>query len=60
MTGGGPLGSTETIVMRMFNTAFRFYDYAYASAIGVVGFLISLVIAIAYVVLQARRAREYA
>jgi multiple sugar transport system permease protein len=60
MTGGGPLGTTETIVMRIFNTAFRFYDYAYASAIGVVGFMISLAVAIVYVVLQARRARENA
>ncbi len=44
MTGGGPSGATETIVMRIFNTAFRFYDYSYAAAIGVAGFLVSLVI----------------
>jgi len=60
MTGGGPSGATETIVMRIFNTAFRFYDYSYATAIGVAGFLVSLVIAFFFVVLQARRAREYA
>ena len=29
MTGGGPSGTTETIVIRIFNTAFRFYDYSY-------------------------------
>ena len=58
MTGGGPSGSTETIVMRIFNTAFRFYDYSYATAIGVAGFLISLVIASFFIVLQARRAQE--
>lgn len=60
MTGGGPSGATETIVMRIFNTAFRFYDYSYASAISVAGFLVTFVIAIAFVVLQARRARENA
>ena len=60
MTGGGPSGSTETLVMRIFNTAFRFYDYSYATAIGVAGFLVSLVIAFFFIVLQARRARENA
>jgi multiple sugar transport system permease protein len=60
MTGGGPSGSTETIVMRIYNTAFRFYDYSYAAALGVAGFLVSLVIAVIFIGLQARRAREYA
>ena len=58
MTGGGPSGATETIVMRIFNTAFRFYDYSYAAAIGVAGFLVSLVISFVFILLQARRARE--
>jgi multiple sugar transport system permease protein len=60
MTGGGPSGATETIVMRIFNTAFRFYDYSYAIAIGVAGFLVSLVIAIFFIILQTRRAQELA
>ena len=60
MTGGGPSGSTETIVMRIYNTAFRFYDYSYAAALGVAGFLVSLVIALVFIGLQARRARENA
>ena len=60
MTGGGPSGATETIVMRIFNTAFRFYDYSYAAAIGVAGFLVSLVIAFVFILLQARRTREEA
>lgn len=60
MTGGGPSGATETIVMRIFNTAFRFYDYSYATALGVAGFVVSLVITSFFIVLQARRAREYA
>ena len=60
MTGGGPSGATETVVMRIFNTAFRFYDYSYATAIGVAGFIVSLVIAFFFIVLQARRAQENA
>jgi multiple sugar transport system permease protein len=58
MTGGGPIGATETIVIRIYNTAFRFYDYSYASALGVAGFIVSLVIAFFFVILQARRAQE--
>jgi multiple sugar transport system permease protein len=58
MTGGGPIGATETIVIRIFNTAFRFYDYSYASALGVAGFVVSLVIAFFFIVLQTRRAQE--
>ena len=58
MTGGGPSGATETIVMRIFNTAFRFYDYSYAAAFGVAGFIVSLVIAFFFIILQARREQE--
>jgi multiple sugar transport system permease protein len=57
MTGGGPSGATETIVIRIFNTAFRFYDYSYAAALGVAGFIVSLVIAFFFIILQARRAK---
>ena len=60
MTGGGPSGATETIVMRIFNTAFRFYDYSYATAFGVAGFFVSLVITFFFITLQARRAQEQA
>jgi multiple sugar transport system permease protein len=60
MTGGGPSGATETIVIRIYNTAFRFYDYSYATALGVAGFIVSLVIAFFFIILQARRAQENA
>jgi multiple sugar transport system permease protein len=60
MTGGGPSGATETIVMRIFNTAFRFYDYSYATAFGVAGFVVSLIIAFFFILLQSRRAQETA
>jgi multiple sugar transport system permease protein len=60
MTGGGPSGATETIVMRIFNTAFRFYDYSYATAFGVAGFIVSVVIAFFFITLQSRQAAERA
>jgi multiple sugar transport system permease protein len=60
MTGGGPSGATETIVMRIFNTAFRFYDYSYATALGVAGFVVSLIITSFFIGLQSRRAKEAA
>jgi multiple sugar transport system permease protein len=58
MTGGGPSGATETIVIRIFNTAFRFYDYSYATTLGVAGFIISLVVAFFFIILQVRRTQE--
>ncbi len=58
MTGGGPSGATETIVIRIYNTAFRFYDYSYATALGVAGFVVSLVIALFFILLQVRRTQE--
>lgn len=60
VTGGGPSGATETIVIRIYNTAFRFYDYSYATALGVVGFVVSLVSGIFFGILQARHAQENA
>ena len=60
MTGGGPSGTTETIVIRIFNTAFRFYDYSYATALGVAGFVVSLAVAFVFILMQARRAQETA
>ena len=53
-------GWTETIVIRIYNTAFRFYDYSYAAALGVAGFIISLMFVIVFIYLQVRRARENA
>lgn len=54
-TGGGPAGSTETIVIRVYNTAFRFYDFSYAAAIGVAGFVMVLVVSLVFLMLQRRQ-----
>lgn len=36
LTKGGPANGTQTIVYRMYETAFEFYNFGYASAIGLV------------------------
>jgi multiple sugar transport system permease protein len=59
-TGGGPAGATETIVIRVYNTAFRYYDFSYAAAIGVAGFVIVLVVALVFLMLQRRQEMELA
>ncbi|MBI4719797.1 MAG: sugar ABC transporter permease, partial [Chitinivibrionia bacterium] len=43
MTQGGPLGSTNTLVLYLYETAFRKLDYGYASAIAYVVFVLSAV-----------------
>ena len=42
MTGGGPNGSTTTIMYYLFNTAFKWYQMGYAAAIAWILFLIIL------------------
>lgn len=41
MTQGGPLGSTNTLVLYLYETAFRKLDYGYASVIAYAVFLLS-------------------
>ena len=42
LTRGGPLGTTDTLVFRLYETAFRFHEMGYASAMGYVLFFIVL------------------
>ena len=58
MTGGGPAGATETVVIRIYQTAFRFYDFNYASTIGVAGFLMVLSIALIFLMIQRKQELE--
>jgi multiple sugar transport system permease protein len=41
MTQGGPLGTTNTLVLHLYETAFRRLDYGYASVIAYTVFLLS-------------------
>jgi ABC-type sugar transport system permease subunit len=47
MTRGGPANATQTIVYRIYETAFTFFRFGYASAMGVVLLLIVSLVAAA-------------
>ena len=53
-TGGGPERDTETLVLAVYNTAFKYYDLALSSAIGVVGLVVTFLIAVVFLALQSR------
>ncbi len=57
LTEGGPLGSTNTLVIDLYRTAFRNSDLGLGSAIGVVGFAISTAVTAVYFILASRRVR---
>jgi len=48
MTGGGPGGSTKVLSVYAYDTYFNFLNFGYGSAIAVICFLISLILAIIY------------
>jgi multiple sugar transport system permease protein len=58
ITGGGPVDATTTLAPAIYLQAFRFYNFGYAGAFAVVGFLISALATAAFVVIQRRLARE--
>lgn len=57
-TGGGPYGGiTETLVLRIYKTAFRFFDLAYGATLGVAGFVIVLGLTLLFIYVQQRQDR---
>jgi multiple sugar transport system permease protein len=58
-TGGGPGRDTETLVIGVYNTAFKYYDYALSSAIGVFGLALTMVVAVVFLSLQTRAEKEW-
>jgi multiple sugar transport system permease protein len=55
LTGGGPAGATETLVIKVYSTAFNFYELGYGAALGVAGLFLSILVTAAYFVVQARQ-----
>jgi multiple sugar transport system permease protein len=49
LTGGGPVASTETLSVRLFNEAFAFQNLGFASMIGVIIFVLNVVFSLAYI-----------
>lgn len=53
LTGGGPIDSTNTIVISVYREAFQNSDLGRASAIGLLGLLLSLVVTVIYYFLDS-------
>ena len=60
MTGGGPGLSTTTLVLTIYNTAFKQYSMGYASAVGVLLFVIVIIISAVQKLAFRDRKGEYA
>lgn len=46
MTGGGPVRSSYSLVYMLYDSGFKYFDFGYASAIGLVLFLIVLIVSL--------------
>lgn len=53
-TGGGPGETTTTLSILIYNEAFQFFNYSYASAIAVVGLILSIVGTGLFIVIERR------
>jgi multiple sugar transport system permease protein len=54
LTGGGPDYATETLVLHIYNTGFRFFDYSYGETMGTAGLLGSMALAGLFFVVDRR------
>ncbi len=57
-SGGGPARITETLVIKMFNTAFRQFDFSYGATLGLAGFIVALIFTIVFTLVQSRQMAE--
>lgn len=55
LTGGGPLGSTSTLVVKIRQVAFEGHELGMASAYGAVGLVLALIIAAIHYIAERRR-----
>ncbi|WP_105382998.1 carbohydrate ABC transporter permease [Neorhizobium alkalisoli] len=55
LTGGGPVGTTSTLVVKIRQTAFEGHELGMASAYGAVGLVLALAIASVHYVVEQRR-----
>ena len=54
MTEGGPINGTNFLVINVYKTAFVDDDLGRASAVGVIGLVLSTIVTIAYFIEQRR------
>ena len=57
MTGGGPAGATEPVLLYLYRHAFKWFDMGYASAIAWILFLLMLSATIVQWRVAGQRAR---
>lgn len=57
MTQGGPIGATETLVIRLYREAFVFRDLGAGAAVGMVGLAVALAVTLVYFRLAQRPER---
>lgn len=58
LTGGGPGSATETIALQVYQSAFRFYNFPYASTLGVAGFVMVLTVTLIFLAVQRQQEME--
>jgi multiple sugar transport system permease protein len=58
MTGGGPYGNTQTVVMEIYESGFRKLELGFASALSYVLLLATLVLSLVQFVFFGRREEE--
>lgn len=58
LTGGGPLGSTSTLVVKLRQTAFEGHELGMASAYGAVGLALALMVAAIHYTVEQRRMKR--
>lgn len=59
LTGGGPVGSTSTLVVKLRQVAFEGHNLGLASAYGAVGLALALAVALIHYTAEKRRDRKY-
>ena len=58
LTGGGPSGATNTIVINVYKQAFESSELGRAAALGILGLLLSLTVTIVYFTVDRRNAKR--
>lgn len=54
-TNGGPADATKTVPIRLFETAFRFFDLGYAAAIGLMMLVVTILISKGFVAVLQKK-----
>src|SRR3954469_4992034 len=53
-TGGGPVNATQTLAIDIYQQAFRFYDFSYASTIAAAGVATSAIAVVLFIFIERR------